>query len=93
MLIRILGALCLALGTLVVTHDLTTIYVYGEPDASLLAELLAFARWSGRGEWQAILMWMLPMWMGVAMFFIDALNYLAASRSRRSLPAGNLSRL
>lgn len=80
MIIRLLGALCLCIGALVVTHDLGT-FAYGEPDATVLAALLAFGQWSGRGEWQAFLMWILPMAMGAVMLFIP----LARSRSRRPL--------
>lgn len=80
MIVRLLGALCLCIGALVVTHDLGT-FAYGEPDATVLAALLAFGQWSGRGEWQAFLMWILPMVMGAAMLFIPS----ARPRSRRPL--------
>lgn len=79
MIFRLFGALCLCLGALVVTHDLVTIFAYGEPDATVLAALLALGQWSGRGEWQAFLMWIMPMVMGAAMLFIP----LAQPRSRR----------
>ena len=80
MIIRLLGAMCLCLGAMVVTHDLGTC-AYGEPDATVLAALLAFGQWSGRGEWQAYLMWILPMTVGAMMLFIP----LARPRSRRPL--------
>ncbi len=77
-IIRLGGLFLLVSGALVVTHDLGT-FAYGEPDATVLAMLLAFGQWSGRGEWQSYLMWILPMVMGAVMLFIP----LARPRSRR----------
>lgn len=68
--IRLIGIVCLCLGTFVVAHDLVTAFAYGEPDASLLAALLRLAAWSGRSEWSAFVAWLAPLATGVAALIV-----------------------
>ena len=75
LIIRILGALCFCFGALVVIHDINTIFVYGEPDATILAAIVALERIMGGAEWLAFLIWITPMTMGAVM--------LLATRSGR----------
>jgi hypothetical protein len=68
-IIRVIGALLLLGGAAIVLFDTNTIAI-GEPNATVLAMLLAFGQMQGYALWYATLMWMMPMVVGSCMLFI-----------------------
>lgn len=83
MLIRFFGLFLFCFGAWMVAFDLTTIFVYGEPDASLLAMLLYLTEWSGDGEWWAFAGWIAPMVAGAMMLLVPSARPLTRRPSRQ----------
>jgi hypothetical protein len=64
MIIRLLGFVLCVVGGFIVTTDLGTMAI-GASEATALAMLIGFTKVSGLPQWQAFVMWLMPLFVGM----------------------------